>query len=185
MGRKISVDSATLMNKGLEIIEAMWLFGIPEDRIEVLIHPQSVVHSLVEFTDGSILAHLGVTDMKFPILFALTYPNRVQSPMGRLDLTALRDLSFAAPDFREFPCLAMAREAAARGGTAPAVLNAANEAAVEAFCERRISFLQISGVVGETRERCPVSWDYDLASVMGADHAARAIAGEVIARLEE
>jgi 1-deoxy-D-xylulose-5-phosphate reductoisomerase len=185
MGRKISVDSATLMNKGLEIIEAMWLFGIPEDRIEVLIHPQSVVHSLVEFTDGSILAHLGVTDMKFPILFALTYPNRVQSPMGRLDLTALRDLSFAAPDFREFPCLAMAREAAARGGTAPAVLNAANEAAVEAFCERRISFLQISGVVGETRERCPVSRDYDLASVMGADHAARAIAGEVIARIEE
>lgn len=184
MGRKISVDSATLMNKGLEIIEAMWMFELPENRIEVLIHPQSIVHSMVEFTDGSILAHLGVTDMKFPILFALTYPNRVQSPMGRLDLTALRELSFAAPDFREFPCLALARQAAAQGGTAPAILNAANEVAVKAFCDRRISFLHICQVVGETRERCATSWNYDLDTILDADRAARNTAREIIAELE-
>lgn len=179
MGRKISVDSSTLMNKGLEVIEAMWLFGLPEDRIEVIIHPQSVIHSLVEFNDGSILAHLGVTDMKFPILFALTYPNRVQSPMSRLELTSLRELSFAAPDFKAFPCLALAREAAAQGGTAPAVLNAANEVAVEAFCARRISFVQISDVVAQTRQKCPVSSSYDLAAILEIDQEARAIARSV------
>jgi len=126
MGAKISVDSATLMNKGLEIIEAMWMFDLTPDQIDVVIHPQSIIHSLVEFRDGHLLAHLGVTDMKFPILFALTYPERVDSPMQRLDLTKMPALTFAEPDFAAFPCLRYAREAAAEGGTATAILNAAN-----------------------------------------------------------
>lgn len=184
MGTKISVDSATLMNKGLEIIEAMWLFGLQERQIEVLIHPQSVVHSLVEFTDGNILAHLGVTDMKVPILFALTWPERVQCPMGRLDLTALRELTFAAPQFDEFPCLAYAREAAAEGGTAPAVLNAANEAAVEAFCGHRIAFLQISEVVRRVRDNCPAAQRYDLDTIIDADARARGHAERVVREIE-
>ncbi len=155
MGAKISVDSATLMNKGLEVIEAMWLFDLPIDQIEVLIHPQSIVHSLVEFTDGSILGHLGVTDMKFPILFALSWPERVQSPMGRLNLAEVGRLTFAAPDFGQFPCLGMAIEAARAGGTAPTALNAANEAAVAAFCAHRIGFLDIEEVVRRTMDAPP------------------------------
>lgn len=155
MGAKISVDSATLMNKGLEVIEAMWLFDLPIDQIEVLIHPQSIVHSLVEFTDGSILGHLGVTDMKFPILFALSWPERVQSPMGRLNLAEVGRLTFAAPDFGQFPCLGMAIEAARAGGTAPTALNAANEAAVAAFCAHRINFLDIEEVVRRTMDAPP------------------------------
>jgi len=173
MGAKISVDSATLMNKGLEIIEAMWLFDMPARKIEVVIHPQSVVHGLVEFNDGHILAHLGVTDMKSPILFALTYPERVASPMDRLNLAALSELSFAAPDFEAFPCLAYARQAAAAGGTAPAILNAANEEAVTAFCAHRIPFLSISDVVGEVFDTCAPGPDRDLESVLAADAAAR------------
>ena len=181
MGAKISVDSATLMNKGLEIVEAMWLFDLPESKIEVVIHPQSVIHSLVEFNDGHQLAHLGVTNMKFPILFALTWPERVAEPMARLDLTRLNALTFAAPDFREFPCLAMARAAAAEGGTAPAILNAANEVAVEAFCQRRLPFLRISEVVEQVRATCAASSDYTLDAVLGADARARAHARELIA----
>lgn len=184
MGAKISVDSATLMNKGLEIIEAMWLFGLPEDRIKVVIHPQSIVHSLVEFNDGNILAHLGVTDMKFPILFALSYPKRVELAMDRLDLTAVGELTFAEPDFHAFPCLAYAREAAAEGGTAPAIINAANEVAVEAFCAGRIPFLRVSGVVGETRAACAVSQDYSLNAILDADGCARAKAKEIVGKLE-
>jgi len=183
MGAKISVDSATLMNKGLEIVEAMWLFDVPESQIDVVIHPQSVVHSLVEFSDGHILAHLGVTDMKFPILFALTWPERVKSPMARLDLTSLGHLSFAAPDFRAFPCLALAREAAAEGGTAPAILNAANEEAVSAFCAERLAFLRISDVVAEVRAKEKACAQYDLEAVLAADAAARIRAREVIATL--
>lgn len=184
MGAKISVDSATLMNKGLEIVEAMWLFGLPEDRIDVVIHPQSVIHSLVEFNDGNILAHLGVTDMKFPILFALTWPERVESPMARLDLTTLRSLTFAAPDFSEFPCLGLARAAAREGGMAPAVLNAANEAAVAAFCARRIPFLAIDSVVAEALERCPRDGAHSLEAVLETDAAARRLAEERIHKLE-
>lgn len=174
MGAKISVDSATLMNKGLEIVEAMWLFDLAPDRIDVVIHPQSVIHSLVEFNDGNILAHLGVTDMRFPILFALTHPERVELPMERLDLTALSALTFDAPDFSAFPCLAYARDAAAAGGTAPAVLNAANEVAVEAFCGERLGFLDISEVVGRVYEESAMSQDYSLESVLAADSDARA-----------
>lgn len=181
MGPKISVDSATLMNKGLEVVEAMWLFGLPESQIDVVIHPQSIVHSLVEFNDGHLLAHLGVTDMKFPILFALTWPERVAEPMARLDLTRMRDLTFAAPDFREFPCLELARAAAAEGGTATTILNAANEVAVEAFCARRLPFLRISDVVAEVRARCVVGPADSLDAVLEADALARARARDCVA----
>ena len=184
MGAKVSVDSATLMNKGLEVVEAMWMFGLREDQVAVVIHPQSVVHSLVEFNDGHILAHLSVTDMRFPILFALTYPERVESPMARLDVAALQELTFAAPDLDAFPCLGYARAAAARGGTAPAVLNAANEVAVEAFRGRRIAFLDIAEVVRATCEACPATDDYDLDKVLDADARARAYAEQAAIQLE-
>ncbi len=183
MGAKISVDSATLINKGLEIIEAMWLFDLSVDQVEVVIHPQSIVHSLVEFSDGHMLAHLGVTDMKFPILFALTYPDRVESPMERLDLTRLDKLTFAAPDFEAFPCLAYARQAAAEGGTAPAILNAANEVAVGAFCARRLPFLGIGEVVRTVRAECPAGPDTSLEDVIAADEAARRSAVAIVAEL--
>jgi 1-deoxy-D-xylulose-5-phosphate reductoisomerase len=183
MGAKISVDSATLMNKGLEVIEAMWLFGLPLEKVEVVIHPQSIVHSLVEFTDGSILAHLGPTNMKFPIQYALTWPERVPEPMGRLDLTMMRELTFAKPDFSEFPCLAYAMEAGRAGGTAPAILNAANESAVDAFCKGQIEFLRIGEVVREVMDECPASRDVTLEAVLEADHLARERAGHVMAGL--
>lgn len=185
MGTKISVDSATLMNKGLEVIEAMWLFGLPLSKIDVLIHPQSIVHSLVEFNDGSILAHLGVTDMRCPILFALTWPQRVEYPMDRLDLTTMPGLTFAAPDFSQFPCLALALEAADTAGTAPAILNAANEAAVEAFCEGRLGFLDIEAVVRHALDACPVEKADQLEIVEAADSAARREADAVIKRLND
>ena len=180
MGRKISVDSATLMNKGLEMIEAMHLFEMPADKIQVVIHPQSIVHSLVEFRDGNILAHLGVTDMKFPILFALTWPERVETPMDRLDLTAMKELSFDTPDFSAFPCLAYARSAALTGGVAPAVLNAANEVAVAAFCRREIPFLAISEVVRKVLEGGPSHAADDYESVLAADETARAQAQQIL-----
>ena len=183
MGAKISVDSATLMNKGFEVIEAMWLFDMPLDRVRVIIHPQSIVHSLVEFTDGNILAHLGVTDMRFPILMALTWPERMANPMARLDLTQLRELTFAAPRFEEFPCLAYALEAARTGGTAPAVLNAANEVAVEAFCAGRIGFLDIGDVVRNVLDNGRVHSQVDLETVLAADAEARREAAQVIERI--
>lgn len=173
MGKKISVDSATLMNKGLEVIEAMWLFGMPLDRISVVIHPQSIIHSLVEFNDGSILAQMGPTDMKFPILFALTWPERVREPMGRLNLTQINKLTFAEPDFTEFPCLRLAIESARTGGTAPAVLNAANEVAVRAFCQKRIPFLEIPSLVEHVLSTAPLQEDVSLESVLAADSRAR------------
>lgn len=176
MGAKISVDSATLMNKGLEVIEAMWLFGLGIDKISVIIHPQSIVHSLVEFFDGSILAHLGVTDMKLPIQFALTWPERVKSPLARLDLTHMEDITFAAPDFSQFPCLGYALEAARQGGTAPAMLNAANEVAVEAFCRRRVPFPHIAEVVRDVMETATTTDDYDLDTILDADAEARRLA---------
>ena len=180
MGAKISVDSATLMNKGLEIIEAMWLFDLPLESLEVLIHPQSAVHGLVEFKDGHILALLGVTDMSLPIKFALTWPKRVESPLARLDLTAMGELSFAAPDFSEFPCLGHAMEAARRGGTAGAVLNAANEVAVEAFRQGRIPYLAIAEVVGEVMESSPYYAEYSLESILAVDADTRRTAEGVV-----
>ncbi|MBP9004104.1 MAG: 1-deoxy-D-xylulose-5-phosphate reductoisomerase [Candidatus Hydrogenedentes bacterium] len=185
MGVKISVDSATLMNKGLEIIEAMRLFGMPRHRIEVIIHPQSIVHGLVEFTDGNMLAHLGVTDMKLPILYALTWPDRAEQPVCALDLTSLGGLTFHRPDLSEFPCLGLAMEAADRGGTAPAVLNAANEVAVEAFRAERIGFLDIADVVAETLAGQASAEDGDsLEAILAADSEARRVAEATVIELE-
>lgn len=183
MGTKISVDSSTLMNKGLEVIEAMWLFGLPVSQIHVIIHPQSIVHSMVEFRDGSILAHLGVTDMKFPIEFALMWPERVDTPMERLNLAAVGQLTFDEPDFSAFPCLGYALEAARQGGTSTALLNGANETAVEAFCGRRIGFLQIPEVVGHVLNTCPSEPATSLETVLAADAAARRLAEQKIKQL--
>ena len=183
MGAKICGDSATLMNKGLEIIEAMWLFDLPLEAIEVIIHPQSLVHGLVEFKDGHILAHLGVTDMTLPIQFALTWPKRVECPRARLDLAAMAKLSFAAPDFSEFPCLGHAMEAARQGGTAGAVLNAANEVAVEAFRQARIPYLAIAEVVGEMLESSSYCEEYSLESILEVDAETRRLAEVVVQAL--
>jgi 1-deoxy-D-xylulose-5-phosphate reductoisomerase len=182
-GAKISVDSATLMNKGLEIIEAMILFQLRADQVDVVIHPQSIIHSFVEFKDGNILAHLGVTDMKFPILFALTYPKRVEYPMARLPLAEMQALTFTEPDFSAFPCLALAREAAERGGTAPAILNAANEIAVDAFCQDRLRFLGISEVVAAVLHESEIADTYTLDEVIIADEEARNAARAVVTKL--
>ncbi|MFP6583419.1 MAG: 1-deoxy-D-xylulose-5-phosphate reductoisomerase [Candidatus Hydrogenedentota bacterium] len=173
MGAKISIDSATLMNKGLEIIEAMWLFDVPLEKIDVVIHPQSIIHSLVEFTDGSILAHLGVTDMTLPIQYALSWPKRVSTPMARLDLTTMNDITFAKPDFSEFPCLALARQAAQLGGTAGAILNAANETAVQAFRDGEISFLSIAAIIKSVMENADIKPVSNLEAILAADADSR------------
>ncbi|MPZ16760.1 MAG: 1-deoxy-D-xylulose-5-phosphate reductoisomerase [Luteitalea sp.] len=153
MGRKITIDSATLMNKGLEVIEAYWLFGVPTGRIEVLIHPQSVVHSLVELSDGSVIAQLGVTDMRLPIQYAFSWPERWQSPVPRLDLSTCGSLEFEAPDHARFPCLGLAYAALSAGGTQPVVLNAANEVAVASFLSRRVPFPAIPRLVEQALDR--------------------------------
>ncbi len=155
MGRKISVDSATMMNKGLEVIEACWLFGTDTDHIEVVIHPQSVIHSLVQYQDGSVLAQLGNPDMRTPIAHALAWPARFESGVAPLDLFSVGRLDFQAPDLKRFPCLALAFQAAQHGGTAPAILNAANEIAVAAFLERRIDLPGIAAIVGDTLDAFP------------------------------
>ncbi|MBA7641335.1 1-deoxy-D-xylulose 5-phosphate reductoisomerase [subsurface metagenome] len=147
MGKKITIDSATLMNKGLEVIEAHHLFGIDIDRIEVVIHREAIVHSLVEFVDGAMLAHLGTPDMRLPIQYALTYPERLPTPLEKLDLTKIRRLTFQKPDTRKFPCLKLAYEAARIGGTAPAVLNATNEIAVSLFLKKKIGFMEIPRMI--------------------------------------
>ena len=181
MGAKITVDSATLMNKGLEVIEARWLFGFGADAIDIVVHPESVVHSLVELIDGSVLAQLGVTDMRHAIQYALTYPERHPSPLPALDLTRLGALHFEPPDPARFPCVELAYKALRAGGTHPAVLNAANEAAVGAFLDRRIRLTDIARVIGRTlalHEPRPVS---GLEVVLEADAQARRAAEVVIA----
>lgn len=155
MGAKITIDSATLMNKGLEIIEARWLFDLAPEQIQVVIHPQSVVHSMVEYIDGSVIAQLGVTDMAIPILYALTYPDRLPCPVAPLDLTRLGQLTFHEPDTEKFPCLNLARQALSQGGAAPVILNAANEVAVAAFLEDQIRFTQIPELIAEALAREP------------------------------
>ncbi len=155
MGAKITVDSATLMNKGLEVIEARWLFDLPAEQVQVVVHPQSIVHSMVEYVDGSIIAQLGVADMGIPILYALTYPRRLPCPAERLDLTRVGPLSFEEPDVERFPCLALARQALLEGGCAPVVLNAANEIAVAAFLDERIRFTQIPELIAEALAKVP------------------------------
>lgn len=150
MGRKISVDSATLMNKGLEAIEAKWLFGMDIDSIEVLIHPEAIIHSMVEYVDGSVIAQLSVTDMRLPILYAFSYPERIKSSLPSLDFVKLGKFTFEKPDFRKFPCLSMSYEAAREGGSYPAVLNAANEEAVLAFLRNEIKFTRIPAIIEKT-----------------------------------
>jgi len=173
MGRKITIDSATLFNKGLEMIEARWLFDIGMDRVGVLVHPQSIVHSMVEFVDGSLLAQLSTPDMCLPIQYALTYPNRVRSERVQTDLAKLGSLTFEEPDEERFPSLTLARRAGEVGGTLPAVLNAANEVAVEAFVNRRINFPQITETVRRTMERHTVVARPTLAQILEADTWAR------------
>ena len=174
MGAKISVDSATMMNKGLEFIEAMHLFGVTPDDIEVLIHPESVIHSMVELVDGTVIAQLGVPDMELPIQYALTYPKRTESLSERLDFTKLtKGLTFQAPDFEKLPCLALAIRCARTGGTAPAVMNAANEVAVHLFLDGEIGYNDIYDYVIETVETLGVSPATDLDTLIAADRAAR------------
>jgi len=173
MGAKISVDSATMMNKGLEIIEAFHLFDLPEPRIEVLVHPQSVIHSMVAYVDGSVLAQLGPPDMRTPIAHALAYPERMPTPSARLDLAALGQLTFEPPDPERFPALRLAREALRAGGSAPTILNAANEVAVAGFLDQRLGFLDIVRVVEETLNAMPARAIDDLDGVREIDAAAR------------
>jgi 1-deoxy-D-xylulose-5-phosphate reductoisomerase len=182
MGQKISVDSATMMNKGLEVIEAHWLFDVPADRIEVVIHPQSVIHSMVDYEDGSVLAQLGNPDMRTPIAHAMAWPERIDSGVASLDLCKIGHLDFEPPDMTRFPCLALAYQALRQGGNAPAVLNAANEIAVEAFLQRKLPFPNIASVIVSALESVPSAALPDLAAVMAADQAGRAAAREALRR---
>jgi 1-deoxy-D-xylulose-5-phosphate reductoisomerase len=180
MGPKITVDSSTLMNKGLEVIEAHELFGTPYDRIEVIVHPQSVVHSMVEFTDGSTIAQLSLPDMRLPIGYALSHPHRIATPFGRIDWTQLRRLDFEPPDLVTFRCLALAYEAGRTGGTAPAWLSAANEVAVEAFLDGRLRWNQIADVCVATLDRHDGGTPRTVEDVIDADATARRAAGEAV-----
>ena len=181
MGRKISVDSATMMNKGLEVIEARWLFNLVPERIEVVIHPQSVIHSLVQYIDGSVLAELGNPDMRTPIAHALAWPERVTAGVAPLDLPAIASLSFERPDLERFPCLALAYRALRAGGNAPTVLNAANEIAVAAFLAGQLPFLAIPRLIASTMDAIPLADIVDLAAVFAADTLARERASALLA----
>ena len=183
MGRKISIDSATLMNKGLEVIEAHWLFGVAVEHIEVLIHPQSIVHSMVEYIDGSVVSQMGIPDMRIPIVYALSYPERLRLGLPRLNLVKSGNLNFSPPDFNRFPSLQLAYKACKRGGTMPAALNAANEVAVEAFLEAKIRFPEIPLVVAETVNRVEHKQADRVATVLAIDLAARMLAESVVEAL--
>jgi len=176
MGPKISVDSATMMNKGLELIEACWLFDARPEQVQIVVHPQSVIHSMVEYVDGSVLAQLGNPDMRTPIAHALAWPERIESGVGALDLIAQARLDFQAPDFARFPCLRLAIEAIQRGGTAPALLNAANEAAVAAFLDNRLRFTFIPRVIEQVLAEIPAAEPHTLEDVQNADQQARELA---------
>ena len=184
MGAKITIDSATLMNKGLEVIEACYLFEIPKEKIQVKIHPQSIVHSLVEFIDGSVIAQLGIPDMRIPIAYALSYPERLPLSLPPLDLVAVSPLTFEEPDLERFPCLRLAYEALERGGTAPAVLNAANEVAVEAFLAGRLRFDQIPQLIQGVLEEVEISDHPSLEEVLEADILARIRAEKILEHME-
>lgn len=181
MGRKISIDSATLMNKGLEVIEARWLFDVDPSQIGVVVHPQSIVHSLVEYIDGSVVAQLGIPDMKIPIAYALSYPERLGLELSRLSLSQCGNLSFEKPDYERFPALQLAFDALEDGGLKPAVLNAANEVAVDAFLEEKIEFLDIAKIVSKTLLEADEGDDMDLEAILHADEQARRIVHKIIA----
>jgi 1-deoxy-D-xylulose-5-phosphate reductoisomerase len=183
MGDRITVDSATMMNKGFEVIEARWLFDMQPAQVDVVIHPQSTVHSMVEFVDGSVLAQLGATDMRMPIQYALTYPERVASNQVSLDWAKLKRLDFGKVSARRYPCLRLAREALKKGGAWPCALNAADEVAVAAFLERQIPFLGIAQVVEGVLERTPRVKIENMNDVLAADSEARRIAKEEVSRL--
>ncbi|WP_457574938.1 1-deoxy-D-xylulose-5-phosphate reductoisomerase [Desulfolithobacter sp.] len=182
MGRKISIDSATLMNKGLEVIEARWLFDVSREQIGVVIHPQSVVHSLVEYVDGSVVAQLGIPDMRIPIAYALSYPERLGLGLSRLSLSECGRLDFEKPDYDRFPALRLAFDCLEQGGTWPAALNAANEIAVDAFLDGRIGFTDISRVVARTTRKVEHGDDRDLDAILEADRKARVVAEEEVRR---
>lgn len=179
MGKKITIDSATLMNKGLEVMEAKWLFGVSPDQIEVLVHPQSIVHSAVEYEDGAIIAQMGEPDMKVPIQYALTYPKRVKSPFPKVDFSQRNTLTFEKPDTETFRCLALAYRALEIGGTLPAVLNGANEIAVEKFLNGKITFLQITELIEQTMNAYTVKYEYALEDLLEADDWARSFASNL------
>jgi len=180
MGKKITIDSATLMNKGLEVIEAQWLFGVPAQQIDVHIHPESIVHSMVEYIDGSVIAQLGIPDMKIPIAYALAYPERLPVKNPPLDLFQLQNLSFYPPDMDKFPCLRLAYEACGKGSTMPAVLNAANEVAVTAFLDGGIGFLDIAQVIETVMNKHHIANKLDLPAIVAADRWAREEAGLLV-----
>lgn len=180
MGQKISVDSATMMNKGLEVIEAHWLFGLPTEKIEVVLHRQSIIHSMVDYDDGSVLAQMGNPDMRTPIANALAWPDRIDSGVAPLDLVKVGRLDFAAADHQHFPCLALAYQALEAGGTSTAILNAANEVAVEAFLHKQIKFTQIAQIIDQVLSKIPASNGDTLEQVLADDQQARQIAKDLI-----
>jgi 1-deoxy-D-xylulose-5-phosphate reductoisomerase len=180
MGKKISVDSATMMNKGLEVIEACWLFGTSPEKIQVVIHPQSVIHSMVAYDDGSVLAQLGNPDMRTPIAHAMAWPERMTSGVADLDLFETSQLNFERPDMERFPCLQLAYDAMSQGGTGPAILNAANEVAVQAFLDKKISFTKIPGVIKRTLEEIENTEALSLDAVLAADASAREFAQSIV-----
>jgi len=184
MGAKISVDSATMMNKGLELIEAYYLFPVEENQIDILVHPQSVIHSMVTYKDGSVLAQMGTPDMRTPISYALAWPNRMATPVERLNLADIGELTFEEPDFERFPALTLARDALKTGGSLPTILNAANEVAVQCFLEERIGFLDITRVTEEVLNRTPTSKPKTLDDISHFDESARELAEEVVNSLK-
>jgi 1-deoxy-D-xylulose-5-phosphate reductoisomerase len=185
MGAKITIDSATLMNKGLEVIEAHWLFGFGADEIDIVVHPESIVHSMIEMVDGSVIAQMGVTDMRHAIQYALTYPERYPSDLPPLDLALLSSLHFEEPDREKFPCISLAYRALRTGGTLPAAMNAANEEAVQAFLDERISFADIPRIIENVMDEHPTSEVQDLDAVVAADQSARVQAQSAIIQLSQ
>jgi 1-deoxy-D-xylulose-5-phosphate reductoisomerase len=181
MGNRITIDSATLMNKGFEVIEACWLFDFPPSQVDVVIHPQSTVHAMIEYNDGSVLAQISATDMRMPIQYALTYPERCEAPVPKIDWTEARRWEFLPPDFSKFPLLKLAYRCQETGGSATCTLNAADEVAVEAFLQGKISFPAIAEVVSQTLDRVPLRWPKSIAEVLEIDRESRAVAGELVA----
>ena len=185
MGAKVTIDSATMMNKGLEVIEAKWLFGVEPDRINVVVHPESVIHSMVEFADGAVIAQMGHPDMREPIQFALGYPERLSLNNKKLDFAELGHLDFMAPETDKFPCLSLAREALRIGGNCPCAMNGANEIAVAAFLNDRIGFYDIPAIISETMSRTDIIAEPTLDDIFETDRAARAAAGEILEKCQK
>ena len=180
MGKKISIDSATMMNKGLELIEAFYLFGVPETNIDIVVHPESIIHSCVEYTDGSMLSQMGTPDMRTPISYTLAYPNRIQTNVQRLDLCKVKKLTFLEPDLNKYPCLSLAYYSLELKKNAPTILNAANEVAVDFFLKEKIKFLSISKVVEKTLNKASISDINSIKDVIEVDNDARLIAHDLI-----